>query len=422
MTSTKIILGYEELDQDLGYGWNLNGRISPSDISATPEQFNQLNDFTRQVYKLVIEPHNNLTLQAEFMGSTEHPNIISLPIRKISDEKYIYPIEINSASVYHTYTSHIAISDRVMHDIRNGQAYLVFIYHREGDIRYYIEKFRELVTQLDLPKDRVFLCHGDYDTDFFKDEPFTYVPVNCLQYWLANYNRSSIVNYIPDKLFVNYNRIPREHRIIMLSLLYQYDMIKHGIVSCGPLNDGNIIKNYILPNNFEQNICEELFDFLMKLSGQSPDGLALGTDNPAQNIVHDHYVNTFVSLVSETLTDSIFFSEKIYKPILMGHPFILMGAPGQLKVLRSFGFRTFNKWWNEDYDEIPNTLERAKHIAELLNTLSKKTTEELIKIRMDMRLTLLHNQNVYNNMINRRKVCNDRQPIIDFLQQISKNR
>ena len=66
-----------------------------------------------------------------------------------------------------------------------------------------------------------------------------------------------------------------------------------------------------------------------------------------------HYQETFLSIVSETIYDGRlnFFSEKICKPLINLHPFILMSTPYSLKFLKKFGFKTFHPFINEQYDK-----------------------------------------------------------------------
>jgi hypothetical protein len=61
--------------------------------------------------------------------------------------------------------------------------------------------------------------------------------------------------------------------------------------------------------------------------------------NLAVNITKEDYENTFISLVTESLADdgTLFFSEKIWKPLMVGHPFILYGNQYSLKYLKSSG-------------------------------------------------------------------------------------
>lgn len=45
-----------------------------------------------------------------------------------------------------------------------------------------------------------------------------------------------------------------------------------------------------------------------------------------------------------------FLTEKTYKPLAFGHPYMLIGAPGNLELLRQQGFETFDNCFDECYD------------------------------------------------------------------------
>lgn len=64
------------------------------------------------------------------------------------------------------------------------------------------------------------------------------------------------------------------------------------------------------------------------------------------------YDQTSVSIVCETheTNDSIFLTEKTYRPILNRHPFVIRSSFKALEYLRSFGFKTFSDFINEDYN------------------------------------------------------------------------
>lgn len=56
-------------------------------------------------------------------------------------------------------------------------------------------------------------------------------------------------------------------------------------------------------------------------------------------------------------------SEKLFRTFVYKRPFIRLGMPNSLKVLHSWGFKTFDKvLFDESYDNIDNCFERTKHI------------------------------------------------------------
>ena len=74
------------------------------------------------------------------------------------------------------------------------------------------------------------------------------------------------------------------------------------------------------------------------------------------------YTDTWFSVVTETIFDypHTFFTEKIWKPILMGHPFVVLANPGYYRSLHNAGFRTFGSVIDESFDYISDPKSRIE--------------------------------------------------------------
>lgn len=80
------------------------------------------------------------------------------------------------------------------------------------------------------------------------------------------------------------------------------------------------------------------------------------------------YTDSWFSVVTETIFDYpyTFRTEKIWKPMLMAHPFVVAANPGYLRDLRNAGFRTFGHLIDEHYDTIDDP---ATRIERIVNTI-----------------------------------------------------
>jgi hypothetical protein len=89
---------------------------------------------------------------------------------------------------------------------------------------------------------------------------------------------------------------------------------------------------------------------------------------------HSCYTDTWFSLVTETIFDypHTFRTEKIYKPILMAHPFVVAANQGYLKDLRAAGFRTFDTLIDESYDQIGTPTARIERIIDTVRDISRQ--------------------------------------------------
>lgn len=147
----------------------------------------------------------------------------------------------------------------------------------------------------------------------------------------------------------------------------------------------------------------------------NPDPNGLTYDGPAPARSFDDHTNSsaeikiddltpwntsFLHIVSETVwQDKIHFTEKVFKPIVLHQPFVVLQAPGSLEYLRSYGFRTFGDWWDESYDTIKDPQQRMQAIADIVNAVGNKSLEELETMRMEMASVLEHNfRHFYENI------------------------
>lgn len=73
-------------------------------------------------------------------------------------------------------------------------------------------------------------------------------------------------------------------------------------------------------------------------------------------------------------------TEKIFKPICLQMPFVLVSTAGSLKYLRSYGFKTFGHLWDESYDDEQDDHARLAQISRLLlsfDSLDQRSLQEL---------------------------------------------
>jgi len=111
------------------------------------------------------------------------------------------------------------------------------------------------------------------------------------------------------------------------------------------------------------------------------------------------YDEIFVDLVCETFFsgDVFYLTEKTARPLVAGRPFLLVGPVNFLSGLRKLGFRTFSKYWSEDYDFLSGP-SRLVAISKIVDQIAKWSEQELMKVLEDMKENLLHNQVTYKNL------------------------
>ena len=117
--------------------------------------------------------------------------------------------------------------------------------------------------------------------------------------------------------------------------------------------------NLVSTANSESDVKSRLFDYQGKWEwGES-------------YIYHAPYCDTAFSLVSETVYQGgfSFRTEKIWKPIMMRHPWIAAANPGFYQDMRNLGFQTFDSLIDESFDQETHDLDRMERILTVINDI-----------------------------------------------------
>jgi hypothetical protein len=93
------------------------------------------------------------------------------------------------------------------------------------------------------------------------------------------------------------------------------------------------------------------------------------------------YIDTYFSVVTETVYEYpySFRTEKIWKPIAMGHPFIAVANQGYYRDLHKLGFQTFGHVIDESFDQIENNQDRLVRIAQIVTDLCQQDLASFLK-------------------------------------------
>jgi hypothetical protein len=211
-------------------------------------------------------------------------------------------------------------------------------------------------------------------------------------------------NIKKTKKFLSLNRVPREHRLFMVSLMSYYNLFERGYVSLGLYpEDINHAVNDLHKLPIYSGLRDMIFEGFEKMKPNLPlkvDDVSL-KDNQVQtnSLPAKFYEETYFSVVSCTHAfkwqeATVGFTEKEIKPILFKQPFLLHSIDGSLKILRGMGFLTFDKWFDESYDYESNDYARMHKLILETIRLSSIPDHEWDKMLGEMQPILLHNYNI----------------------------
>lgn len=234
--------------------------------------------------------------------------------------------------------------------------------------------------------------------------------IDCLYYffhgwaaldWYRGYDKTFLIKPLreraPTKTFLAPNRIiagERKHRLEMLYHIFKNGMT-HNHISCPavcPAEDISITD----ASKSLLDIYPDIQDVFR--AQQLPINFENETDHPMHSCwlsLFDQAADSLLYLVTETVADGSrhHLTEKTFKPIALGMPFVLVGTQGSLEYLRSYGFKTFGHLWDESYDTITDPHERIRAIASLLKTLCNLSVEERIALFRNAIPAIEHNWN-----------------------------
>lgn len=334
-----------------------------------------------------------------------HKNIEYVTLDNINNNKHIYIINIYNMSFFmdNYEVGFRCVSEKYLDDVKNGKSKILLMLTLEGYSgskgNYDLEIIERWRIESKLPDGSVYYGCGNQLLNQ-KYKGINVVPILDFEAWNSE-KHTSIVKYEPidDKnLFLIYNRNPRPHRVNFSIRLLKNDIFERGLLSLGDMNYYDD-KTYIVEdyNKFQ-------FDYLKTNAPFTINTKPNLYYNLACDITLSDYERTFISIISETLmdVDTIFISEKTWKPIMVGHPFMLLGNKHSLKFLKTLGYKTFDKWINENYDEIEDENERRGAIIKELKKFSELPVNQLVNIRLEMNEICEFNQKHFYELYNKK--------------------
>jgi hypothetical protein len=201
-----------------------------------------------------------------------------------------------------------------------------------------------------------------------------------------------------SKVFISLNHLMTKNRSYRLNLVANYiekDIISKGVVSLPLYDQYSTIKGEVFDSNslLSLNAKKLIARHLIKIEKPFIAGTDAVYGGFSAKLSLALERTALWNVVSETIFyhDKLHLTEKIFKPIVACRPFILVGAPGNLAYLKSYGFKTFDRWIDESYDLEQDPDLRIGKITDELKKLCSLSIDELRTMEREMRDVLEHN-------------------------------
>jgi hypothetical protein len=227
--------------------------------------------------------------------------------------------------------------------------------------------------------------------------------LNCLVYdcylnrvigYEQNVKQSSRVDEIYSKTnkpykFLFLNGRTRPHRKYMIEKMRDAELLEHALWT-------NLDTTLVYHHTYQTDLLSRQSAIHLLPSNYEVERYHNNTQNQFEHAFIKHelfnnqwgdvyiraepYIDTYFSLVTETVCDYPYSlrSEKIYKPMAMGHPFVVVANRGFYRDLHHAGFQTYHTLIDESFDLIDNNQDRLDRIATIVQDLCAGDLDEFL--------------------------------------------
>lgn len=219
-----------------------------------------------------------------------------------------------------------------------------------------------------------------------------------------------IKNVSNDNIFFFLGGHARWHRLLFLNKLLQKSKLDNIIWSmrrieyedtnmyrsCIPLEYVDIHKDLEILNHLPKSLD---FDIHNQAEYHNMGNAAI-FDNPGYVANLDFYNNSYIELVGETVfefainptkkdKEFTIMSEKIFKPLAMGFPFIALALPKTFSKLKEWGFELFDELIDYSFDDEYNDETR-------MNMIVQQVCENSIKENFEKNFETIKQKHLHN--------------------------
>ncbi len=203
-----------------------------------------------------------------------------------------------------------------------------------------------------------------------------------------------------EKIILSLSRRNRFPRVVAHFALWKSHLKQDSIISQDNVNNTATISTDILEKlDLTINDWQEFKNSLPLLA----DGNNFHINAPFDHLPALHSKTVF-SIVNETLISnynntSLFFSEKLLKPIINYQPMVIYGQPGINRKIQILGFKTYEEYFDLSFDDEPDDVLRYKKlltsIESTVNYLKSLSRDEQIAWRFKQLDLLEYNRKVF---------------------------
>jgi hypothetical protein len=288
------------------------------------------------------------------------------------------------------------LPDNILELTKNKKLRLIICADREGGpmVNDIIDGFAattSAIQDMELPNQSVLIMQGNknIEQDYIKwldgNQPlFEVMYSNHFGkiFWDNTMPTSPVVSAsirnVDAKDYNSLNRVYRPHRGAHFCKLVNEKILDKGIVSGNEVRYSDAAAANL--SGFKIATVNRIFrtHFPKFIDGD------WSVTNAANQYNVDIYVNSLLSVITETIfvDNTVFLTEKLFKPITMGHPFLVIAGAGTLNGLKELGFEVDFLGFGTEYDSIVDPKTRFDVVHKILKEWVESSREyKLEKIK-----------------------------------------
>ena len=273
----------------------------------------------------------------------------------------------------------------------------VLFYYHEGDNPYRIkQRLDELCIQNKLSINCYRFISGNTAADNIPG--FIYFPDHELLYW----HRNQCITPGPinlDTRSKEFTVLSRTHKWWRATVMTDMSRNKVLLNSYWSYNTDISLEESGNNNPIEIDTLKikSAIDNFLKGAPYTCDSYTSDQHNDHSQIELAHYTDAYCNIVLETHYDAdqsggAFLTEKTFKPIKYGQPFVIVGTPGSLAALRNLGYRTFDHAIDNSYDLVQDNTQRWQQTLRTIQQIQQQDMNAWFQRCVD---DIKHNQQLF---------------------------
>lgn len=233
-----------------------------------------------------------------------------------------------------------------------------------------------------------FIADSVWETNFFCKDNFDN---NTLGIINTGYTTNKRVLAVPKWFWFEEHFSQQDKKKLITDLPYTHDKSKLFLLQIGDAKLSRVrLYNVLKEKGLLANAIYSFLAYGIGLEGPVENYNPSIPPFPQRAYRPEWYNNTQFTLIAECFQDivdadedSAFITEKTMKPIMYGHPFVLLGDTHSLKNLQLWGFKTFSELFDQMYDNETDFDKRLDMVVNQIQKYQHQDVEDKINYNFD---------------------------------------